>query len=370
MQRVGAFREGHNIARVVIPPSLPGTKFSLTLCHRWKDPNDPRNRSSPIGSSGLYKVTITFSRSSGTPDDSVQLDKPDDSVQLDKPGDSFIVIRDPDAFRSSELPDAKLVYGGEDQQIQFEAYANNNGRLASMVAQNVHASSFNDAERKVLLAVNGLLSRLSVKFNVPIDIATIETVEIATGNPKRTCVVPYVSVQLNPGLIRNSSRDFNFYASLYREALNSNSPAYKFLCFYKIIEGLLKRRERIASECKNRGEEPKRYNEVVPATPAERKAWLTKLFNMPPTWNDSGVVPQEAEGKKFGKVINEYLGPLRVRIAHAVLDTGELALMADEILDIDRIHRWLGLTQSIARQMLKNDFPDQFDSPAESASKT
>lgn len=345
-------------AEGTLPVCLPGVKFNLMLWQRWKDPNDPRNHASPMRSAGFYKATLAFSRSGGPLGD---------VTQPATPGDSFIVIPHTDLPRDSKL---RFVYDEGDQRIELDAYANDRGRLAGVVAQNIYASTFDDAESKALRAASGLLSQLSLRFNVPIIIAAVKTTEIATGNLMRTFVSPHIDVKLDLDLGGKSSRDFRFYAGLYREALNSNSPIYKFLCFYKIIEGLLKRRERIASECKKRGEKPKRYSEVVQATPAERRAWLTSLFDMPPDWDDGGVVPKEAEGKKFQQVIDKYLRRIRVGIAHAVLDNGELALTADEAWHITYVHYWLVLTQCIARQVLKNDFPDEFGDPAEPEIRT
>jgi len=43
------------------------------------------------------------------------------------------------------------------------------------------------------------------------------------------------------------SQEFRKYASYYREGLASNSLNYQFLCFYKIIEGIRKRRHRLTT---------------------------------------------------------------------------------------------------------------------------
>jgi hypothetical protein len=52
--------------------------------------------------------------------------------------------------------------------------------------------------------------------------------------------------------------------------------------------------------------------------------------------------------------------PVRDRIAHAVLDSGELTFSADEDLDIREIYRWLSLMKCLVRHMLKSDFPYEF----------
>ena len=65
-------------------------------------------------------------------------------------------------------------------------------------------------------------------------------------------------------------------------------------------------------------------------------------------------------GRDTNQIIDDYLRPVRDRIAHAVLDSGELTLSADEDLDIREIYKWLSLMKCIARHMLKSDFSKEF----------
>ena len=56
--------------------------------------------------------------------------------------------------------------------------------------------------------------------------------------------------------------------SLFREAKNSGSNYYKFLCYYKILEGIYKSvRPTIFKMARDRGITIKRINEVVPDHP-------------------------------------------------------------------------------------------------------
>jgi hypothetical protein len=72
------------------------------------------------------------------------------------------------------------------------------------------------------------------------------------------------------------------------------------------------------------------------------------------------IFVKEARGKKINQIIDDYLRPVRDRIAHAVLDSGELTLSADEDLDMREIYKWLSLMKCIVRHMLKSDFPREF----------
>jgi len=70
--------------------------------------------------------------------------------------------------------------------------------------------------------------------------------------------------------------------------------------------------------------------------------------------------PLEALGKKVSHVIDQHLRPIRLRIAHAVLDSGELTLSPDEPNEERELIKWLPLAKCVARRMLKNDFSVEF----------
>jgi methylamine utilization protein MauJ/SEC-C motif-containing protein len=229
---------------LTFPATLPGTRFNFVLCCRWKDPNDPRNHASPAGAPGLYRVSVFFGRSGGTLAG---------DLQPGGGGDSFIKIPPTGATPNLDVPCAVVEYGVGDEVIHFDGYVNSEGHLARMVAAKVQAFSIAEAELKSLRAINGLLSQFAVRFNVPLHIAKTKIMELATGNHRLALVMPYNDVRFGSELNVAPSQDFKFYASLYREGLNSNSPIYQFLCFYKIIEGLRARRNRIAAELKGKG---------------------------------------------------------------------------------------------------------------------
>jgi hypothetical protein len=42
------------------------------------------------------------------------------------------------------------------------------------------------------------------------------------------------------------------------------------------------------------------------------------------------------------------------------LTSGELALSADEEMDIREVYKWLALTKCMARHLMKSDFPNEF----------
>ena len=341
-------------ATVKVPAGLPGSRIDLVLRHQWKDSQDPRNSASPQGAPGLCTLTFTLGRSAGT----IAVDG-----EQEKTGDSLLVVAEASPALRTDLPYAGADYGAGPELIHLDGYVNARGHLAKLVATNVMAVSFADAEHKALNTMQRLASQLAVRLNVPLHIVSTDIVEAATGNLRRSLVMPYNTVRITDELAGRSSIEFSFYASLYREALNSNSPVYQFLCFYKMIDGLRVRRARLATELRARGQTPEPTVELIPSEPGDCKSWLNDLFNMRSDWGDDNldaIIPSEVRGHKFGRIIDDHFHRIRKSIAHAVLDTGEATLMLDEERHKTHIFRWLPMAQCIARQMLRNDFRKEF----------
>ena len=68
-----------------------------------------------------------------------------------------------------------------------------------------------------------------------------------------------------------------------------------------------------------------------------------------------------AVGRSFGHIVENFLRPLRDKIADALSQpSGELTMSADELLHMREVNRWLPLTKCMVRRMMKNEFPTQF----------
>lgn len=339
---------------------MPGQTHHITLVAQFGEADDARNRTNSAGQPGRYKVIFVFNRP-GYPL------RPEGSIDFSDAlkGDSHLAILPPALrFRGDERP-AKIRIDAttSTETLVFEAYANERGFLGKIVLESIHAQGFADAELRAYRALAPTLSNWSVQRDIPLHVWQTDSVEIATGNMRTTLLNPYLEAAFGaPGEFAMSD-EFKRYASLYREALSSNSSAYQFLCFFKIIEGIQARRRRIGGEARNRREEPRRYNERVPADDKDRDGWLNAIFYGRPQWDALSldeIFPPGVLGKKLSRIIDSELRPLRVAIAHAILDSGEPTLMADEQLDVQKITRWLPLNKCIARRLLKNEFPVQF----------
>jgi hypothetical protein len=162
----------------------------------------------------------------------------------------------------------------------------------------------------------------------------------------------------------NFMPEFRSYAALYREALNTNSPVYEFLCLFKIIESLRGRRIRLARDAKKTNATYTPPDEILPSTTAEIKAWLEALFYIRREFDLStleSAVPSDLRGRSGADVFENVLNPLRINVAHALFGSGgELPLSSDDLLHTHKVTRRLLITKCLVRRMLKNDFPNDF----------
>lgn len=340
---------------------LPGNTMHLIAVGRSKrDPNAACNAAHPAGAPGLYRVTLVLSRP-GFPLEAEYSYSFGDLVK----GDSHLAIAKP-AFQNPQGDFDQIRIDGisPDGQFRFTGLANEKGFLGKVESDPFPANGFQDAEHKAYRALVPSLSYWSAELDIPLSIHKIDSTESATGN-KRTSVLPsYPGVQLAVMPTAQLENEFLGCASIYREALNTNSPPYCYLCLYKIIEGILERRPRLAIEAKRLGQEPRHFRfEDVPQK-EEFVPWLNAIFSVRPKWDEMAlgqIFVADATGKSFGYVVDKFLRPLRVNIAHALSGpSGALVISADELLHLREVNKWLPLTKCIVRRMLKNEFPTQF----------
>ncbi len=326
-----------------------------------KDPDAACNKASPAGGAGPYAVTFVLSRPGYATEPEYQYSFVD-SVK----GDSHLAIAKPAYANPSGDFDRIRIDGiSPDGRFRFTGFPNERGFLSRIVSDPFPANGFHDADQKAYRALVPSLSHWSSELDIPLNIHQIESLEQPTGNRQTRLVVAYSEVPFGIMPTAQLENEFLGYASIYREALNTNSPPYRYLCLFKIIEGILDRRARLATEARKLGQPPRRFaHEDIPGDAAGSVGWLNSIFAIRPAWDDialSDVFVPAAIGKSFGHIVEKFLRPLRVQIAHALSgDSGELTMSADELLHLREVNRWLLLTKCIARRMMKNEFPTQF----------
>jgi hypothetical protein len=126
------------------------------------------------------------------------------------------------------------------------------------------------------------------------------------------------------------------------------------------MEAIRSRRDRLANEARTKGQAFTRPVEKLPDMRSGFGPWLSAAFPFSRTWDDltlDSVCLPEVVGKKFNRIIDNYLTPLRNDIAHIIIESGEITLSTDDLLHAQKISRWLPVTRCIVRHMLRNEFP-------------
>lgn len=307
---------------------LPGLPQQLTVVFEYRDPADPRNRPGPQGQPGDYEVVFTLSR----PGFSLQPEY-NASFADGLKGTSHLAICRPSHSSADPTADRiRLDAVVDSEQFVFLGFPDGSGFLSKLVGH-CNANDFLDAHRKAFRAVAPILSNWSLQLDIPVFIYQVDLKETASGAKRMTFNPPFETspLVLRPGFALNP--DFRGYASLYREALDSNSPVYQYLCYFKIIESVRRRRKRLGGEARARGETFARPPEGFPSNGKELAPWLNALFTVrPPNWDEmvvESLLMPETAGKKFGTIIENELIPLRTSIAHALFETRELSLSVD-----------------------------------------
>jgi hypothetical protein len=340
-----------NLKRV----GFPGEPYSMVLTNVFKDPDSHLNRFPPSGLPGDYQVIFVL----GRPGVRVF---PENEIKFAEfmRGDSHLAILPPAFPAPIDAAKIRIEVKVEGESFAFEGLANEEGFLAKLKTHPFHAQNRNDAELRSTRVVQTVLSEYSASLDIPIQVDLIEVTEIATSNKSLTLTALFRTGG-STAPIKAFDPEFANLAALYREALISNTPAYRYLCFYKILEASRKRRELLGRKLKKQYR-PVREGEVIPASHAEQISWLKAIFIGPQDWDQltlNQIFPPEARGKKLTALFDSELRPLRDRIAHGILDSGKY-LHVDDLVAIREITKWLPLVRCAARRTLKNDFPEHY----------
>ncbi len=263
-------------------------------------------------------------------------------------------------------------------ELVFCGHPNDRGFLAGFKVYLFEAESLVDAYVKAYTRVAPSLSMWSAHLDVPLHVFQVDVLELATSNTMigYTNPFPELPLAVPPGLKKDD--DLEALVSIYREALNSNSLPYQFLCFYKIAEALKRRRDRLAKAAARGGLPYTAPVEIVPAREGEFAKWLGAIFPVAAPTDEpfrtmyyETFLPVESRGKSFQELLGFQKGAhggvlteVRDLIAHAL--TSSVRGQPFELVNLDdrlfhrRVHHWLPVMKVVARRMLKTDFPGDF----------
>jgi hypothetical protein len=340
--------------------SFPGQLQTIHLMNQFIG-SDPKSSLPLTGGDALYEVTFILNR----PGHRLM---PDGQFSFSNglEGDSHLAIKKP-AFAPPGNPDAtgiKFQVRNDDGQFEFTGLANQRDFLGKLVSAPFRAVNRAKAEEIAYRALAPSLSELSLHLDIPLEIYQHETRDTVTENIQTSVVIPYFPAPLAISLTSATIGDYRGAASLYREAMNSNSQIFAFLCLYKIIEMIRARRKGLARKAAQTGSTCAPPTEVMPSKLEETRLWLEKLFYARPAWDLMALesaVSKDVRGKDIEAVIDSSLRPLRNGIAHGLLSKkGDLEVSADELLHAQAVNRLFPMTKCIVRRMLKTDFPSSF----------
>ncbi|MFN8180141.1 MAG: hypothetical protein U0167_19595 [bacterium] len=231
----------------------------------------------PGGISGM--IFLVPAEREGTRSDDQRLRDPSEReftvhicLATDRSHSSGIDIRPGCASGSSLL---RLPPGASSGKLQTPACAfrltkGEDGSVGGLVGS-LRDRSIQGATRQAMAAAAPVLDLLSYRVNVPLVVGRIACVDASNGVTAVTFTSPYgdAVIPIDEGHVH---REMMPVFALYREAKNSVSPFYRFLCYYKILEGILNvLRPAVFKEARRRRFDLKTIPEVLPDHPEFHK---------------------------------------------------------------------------------------------------
>jgi hypothetical protein len=344
------------------PPDLkawgvPGEEHKIWVVPLKKGEQPPKDLS---GKPGIFKVQLLLTR----PGFAFKAEREHKFID-DLIGSSHLLIAKPKKDRSpTDVDQVLLEAHSRGQKITFFGLPNEEGYLGKLVASEVSATAMLDAERIAYEAVAPFLSAWALHLDIPMNVETIQVTDLKTQINCLRVRTPHFQMTFDGGMSPLISEDFAQYASLYREGMNSSSASYRFLCFFKIIESVTLRRNRAAEAARVSGAAIQKHTDRVPSSLPEFKQMLGVVYPWRTDWDEMAIgqiFPDEIRGKKINWVRDQRLEPLRIGIAHALLKTGEVKVSMDKLEHLHEINKWLPVCRLIARLMMKEEFPTEFE---------
>jgi hypothetical protein len=227
---------------------------------------------------------------------------------------------------------------------------NAHGRLAQ-VRLAVTAGNFSLAENEAFDAVMPVLSRIAFEADTPLEVTGILLTEQAT-QTRRFGATLVGATQPAPELAGTTTPELRSFLAAYREGLNTNSPLYQTLSFYKIIEGVATfhtKRARAAKKCGA----PEPTDPLAQQIPGNRAdlAGMTE-------WARDNFTPYL--GMSFGEIRSAVKNTIRDAVAH--ITPGMDLRIADYAADIRACRAITPVLRFVARELIRSELAGLADS--------
>jgi hypothetical protein len=239
-------------------------------------------------------------------------------------GDSLFSIPDNAAYLKVESFDGKFFF-----------YPNSERRL-STVRFECTAQSGDEAKRLFHKIVGPALDHLAYVTNTPLHLVQISVFDEMHQISSTDILCPYPVVAMSQGLGKVHGLLAPVYA-MYREAVNATSPFYKFFCFYKILEGLLKSLPgKLHAEARLKG------------------ISLPSLQAKVPYYADIPSDQKPYEGKSITRFFDEFLtNRFRNSMAHFISDEGAV-LNVNEVEEMERYSAVVHVADLCCREVISH----------------
>ncbi|MHB1904618.1 MAG: methylamine utilization protein MauJ [Ferrimicrobium sp.] len=219
---------------------------------------------------------------------------------------------------------------------------NTQGRLAQ-VHLTVTADSFSTAEKEAHDQIMVVLSRIAFEADTPLEATAVLLTEQTTQT--RTLGATIIgTVQPAPTLSGSIGDGLRSLLAAYREGLNSNSPLYQALSFYKVIEGVETFRISRARAAKNGGQaQASTLPKVIPSHAKdlpEMTEWVRSLFT-------------PYLGMTFAEVKGSLKDTMRNAVVH--LNTRRDIRIADYLNDIQACRDIVPILRYMARDLITEE---------------
>ncbi len=327
--------------------------------------NEDQPRTDPLGEPGKYEATVTLLQPGQSAE---KLSSPGMNrvfeVQNEKiAGDSHLAMCLPKDARPSPNADIGMAAMFRVQRpdssaddVEITLKPNEHGRLSKVIVK-LTAQDFSDAERRAHFEASSLLSYLAFELDIPLRVAHTSIKETSSWHVRVGFVRQFSYKGLGNlpdgftgGGWSSMEMKGDVYAaltSIYREALNSDSPFYQFLCFCRVIQRL---KERLRP----------RWERTVLEHDKGLLPTYRKRERFPADGEEADRFPDHVWGKKFYAVYDEHLRPLRNGIGHIFLqdmdDEDSAERPTDEYEFVSEVYVLLPVAHHVARTMLHNDF--------------
>jgi hypothetical protein len=335
----GSLRISTNVPLDQLGPPFGYKELIIVPQFDERDMKPNERQPGPAGKPGEYDVTFVFAR----PELSLVEIREADLDFIN--GDSTLVIASPEPRVKGQPSGIKMdveytTEDGQKRSCAFMLRPNKHGRL-SIALTTLSASGHRDARQNAYRALLPFLSKISFEHNTPVEIKACVTLEKSTGAQNMEFKVPFPFTNfhiLSAGL---HSQYILALLSFYREGMNSTSVSYSFLCFYRVIEAIYKKRNELAQGKK-----------VRYLYTRENKITEQDLMGLPQHMDSY----REFVGKKFQNIYETDLTSLRIKIAHGLLgDENPFENTPDDLTMRNRVNYLTPVAQILARLEVQNE---------------